>query len=154
MITVVDYQVGNTSAFLNMLAKIGCPCQISSDPSDILSSSGLILPGVGSFDFVMTKLASSKLITPIEKAVFQKDIPILGVCVGMQVMCTDSEEGSQKGLGWFDATVERFAPENRELPVPHMGWNLVNEACSHNIFQKLNDAYFYFCTHIQLKQKK
>lgn len=141
---MVDYGVGNTEAFVNMFKKIGIPCRVSSIKSEIISSSGLILPGVGTFDFVMRTLENSGLIQPLENAVLEKKVPILGVCVGMQVMCKNSEEGTLNGLGWFDSTVKKIDVQKFELPIPHMGWNTVCGETEHAILNGFCDPEFYF----------
>lgn len=147
MIVIVDYGSGNLKSIKNMLVFLGVAAQISSDPEIIERSDKLILPGVGSFDSGMNNLRSSKLVSVLEAQVFQEKKPILGICLGMQLMTNSSEEGREPGLGWFDAKTTRFNFSSDEnLKVPHMGWNFVNPVGYSRIFEDLNGplSRFYF----------
>lgn len=124
MITLIDTQQSNISSVRNMLKRIGVAAQIAQSPADVLTAEKLILPGVGQFATVMRWLNASGYATALNQAVKIKKTPILGICLGMQLMTKHSEEGDTEGLGWVDAQVREFkniAP----LPVPHMGWNEV-----------------------------
>lgn len=126
MITIIDYKVGNLGSIANMFKKVGVKALISSKPEDIDSADLLVLPGVGRFDFAMKALRNSGLISIIEEKVMNSKTPLLGICVGLQLMCRHSEEGDAEGLGWFDAKVKKFQLESHpELRVPHMGWNVI-----------------------------
>ncbi len=147
MITVIDYGLGNLGSMLNMLKKIGADAVISSNIDRIQKSEKLILPGVGSFDIGMEKLADKRLISILEQQVFEEKKSILGVCLGMQLLCKCSEEGSNAGLGWIDAEVLRsnFSGKKEPLKVPHMGWNQVNVTHSAPLLTGLeHDNRFYF----------
>ena len=126
MIVVIDYGAGNIGSILNMFKRLGTQVISSSDPNKIQNAKKLILPGVGSFDLGMRKLKESNLIDVLNKKVLIDKTPILGICLGVQLMTKCSEEGEAKGLGWFDAETVKFKiPVNlkAKFKVPHMGWN-------------------------------
>jgi glutamine amidotransferase len=126
MITIVDYGMGNLGSIRNMLKKVGAACEISADPDVVRSAGKLILPGVGAFDAGMSRLEASGLADALHHAVKARRAPVLGICLGMQLMTRGSEEGQRPGLGWIDATSVRFKPSpDAGLKVPHMGWNVV-----------------------------
>lgn len=145
MISIIDYGMGNLGSIQNMLKKIGAPVRISSSPEDILTAEKLILPGVGSFDHGMASLASRSLLEPLNEAVLGQRKPILGICLGMQLMTRSSEEGQTSGLGWIDADVIRFNISGSGLRVPHMGWNQVRHDRPSPLFDGLGaQTRFYF----------
>lgn len=146
MIAVIDYGLGNPASVRNMLRKAGHDSEVTCDPGVIRSASRLILPGVGAFDHGMANLAERGLIDVLNEAVMERRTPILGICLGLQLMSRGSEEGVLRGLGWINAdTVRfRFAPEAVER-VPHMGWNVVTPAAETFLSRgMLPDARFYF----------
>ena len=121
---IVDYGIGNIGSIQTMLRRIKIDVKISSDPMEILSSDRLIFPGMGAFDKAMSQLNRAGLRNALEEAVLDKKTPILGICLGMQLLCKGSEEGKLPGLCWIDATVKRFNfPSNSALRIPHIGWN-------------------------------
>ena len=120
MIVIVDYGVGNVGSVLNMLRKIGAKARVSGAVADIEAAEKLILPGVGHFGHGMGKLAETGLIPVLREQVLSRLKPILGICLGMQMMTQGSEESDVPGLGWIDAATVRF-PETPGLRVPHMG---------------------------------
>ncbi|MCB9262673.1 MAG: imidazole glycerol phosphate synthase subunit HisH [Flavobacteriales bacterium] len=127
-IVIIDYHIGNVTSVKNMLKKAGeTDVIISGDPTEIALADKLILPGVGHFDYGMSKLKESGLITAIEKHALTDKKPILGICLGAQLMTQRSDEGTEKGLGWIDGETVFF--DNAALPagykIPHMGWNYV-----------------------------
>lgn len=144
MITIIDYGLGNLGSIKNMLTKIGCDSIITSNIEKITKSSKLILPGVGSFDNGMNNLKKRKMIPILNDLVLNKKIPILGICLGMQLLAKNSQEGNLKGLGWIDADTIKFI--NKELKVPHMGWNNINIFQKNKLFEGLEkeDTRFYF----------
>jgi glutamine amidotransferase len=125
-INVIDYGLGNVGSIINMLRYVGCNAKAVSNPTELVNADGIILPGVGNFDRGMTCLHQTGMVTELEKLFISKEIPILGICLGMQLMCKSSEEGVMSGLGFIDAHVRRFNFPNRvDLKIPHMGWNEV-----------------------------
>ena len=125
MIVIVDYDMGNVGSIRNMLEHIGASSIISSNPSDLEAAAKIILPGVGTFDKAMENLTKRDLIPILNKRVKEDGIPILGICLGMQLFTQKSEEGQTLGLGWLDAQTVRFKFDNPNLKIPHMGWNFV-----------------------------
>jgi len=147
MITIVDYGVGNLGSIANMLKKVGTKAEASSNLDVLRKADKLILPGVGAFDAGMRKLRESGLIPVLNELVLEKKIPVLGLCLGMQLMTQKSEEGTEAGLGWFDAETVRFhfPPEQAHLKIPHMGWNTIASRHSHPLFTDFEEeARFYF----------
>jgi len=146
MITIIDYGLGNLASIKNMLRKVGANSQITSDPKLIIQAEKLILPGVGSFDRAINRLHENDMISSLNMAVLEKKIPVLGICLGMQIMTSKSEEGSLPGLGWIDADTKRFFFEkDTGLKVPHMGWNIIKKAKENPIFRDFPDeSRFYF----------
>lgn len=143
MIVIIDYGVGNTGSIKNMLKKIGVDVTISSDLDTLLSASKLILPGVGSFDNAMSKLHNLGMVELLNQKVIIEKTPFLGICLGMQLLAKHSEEGSLKGLGWIDATVEKFNLSNYK--VPHMGWNIPHIKKASALSTNLpGESRFYF----------
>jgi len=146
MITIIDYGMGNIESIKNMIQKAGGDANISKDPDTIKLSSAIILPGVGSFDNAMQKLQDHNLIEPIKEFI-NDNKPLLGICLGMQLMFDDSEEGKLPGLGIVKGRGKRFLfkSENSHLKIPHMGWNQVLPRVGEELFDGLErDARFYF----------
>jgi imidazole glycerol-phosphate synthase subunit HisH len=145
MIVVVDYGLGNLGSVVNMLKKVGARAKISSSVADVQSAETLILPGVGHFDWGMTNLRKDGLAEALTARVVERRVPILGICLGMQLFSKGSEEGQLDGLGWLDARVKKFQFENgTRLPVPHMGWNEV-EPSNDVLFSSFEgERRFYF----------
>lgn len=128
MITIIDYGIGNIQAFLTMFKRLGIPAARGVHRNDLAGATHLLLPGVGAFDAAMRRLNASGLRGPLESAVREKGVPIIGVCVGMQMLADSSEEGNEPGLGWIAGRVRAFGSDARSshLPTPHMGWNDIN----------------------------
>jgi glutamine amidotransferase len=124
MICIIDYGIGNIGSIQNMIKKIGYESIVSSDENIIKKANKLLLPGVGSFDYAIKKLKELKLYDLLNEEVVLHKKPILGICLGMQLMTLGSDEGNENGFGWIDAYVHKF--KSNDLKVPHMGWNLVN----------------------------
>ena len=146
MITIVDYGLGNVQAIANIYKRLEIPTKLAKSAADLDDSSHLILPGVGAFDWAMSKLEDSGMRPTLEKLVIEQDKPVLGICVGLQMMAKSSEEGTAQGLGWFDATVKLFEPaDSVRTPLPHMGWNDVELVKSNGLLRQLGDSpQFYF----------
>jgi glutamine amidotransferase len=146
MIVIIDYGVGNVGSVLNMLRKVGARARISADKADIEAADKLILPGVGHFGRGMSKLNETGLVPTITDQVMKHGKPVLGICLGMQMMTRGSEESDAPGLGWVDAYTHRF-PDKPGLRVPHMGWNVVRPHGSAKLFAALGQEEperFYF----------
>ena len=147
MITVIDYGLGNIQAFLNIYKILHIPVKVAKSAEDLNGASKLILPGVGHFDYAMQSFNSSGMRGKVEELVLQRNIPILGVCVGMQMMAESSEEGGEPGLGWLRGNVRSLTSivKNNE-PLPHMGWNNIRTHQEKGLFNNVNsvDLEFYF----------
>lgn len=147
MITIIDYGAGNILSIKNMINRLGYNSIISSNANDIGNAKKLILPGVGHFDYGMNSLKSSGFLDILHKSVLELKTPILGICLGAQLMCRTSDESNSPGLGWFDAKVKKFN-KNRLLEnqkIPHMGWNHANQLKPSNLFNEFsNEMRFYF----------
>jgi len=153
MIIIVDYGLGNLGSISNMLKKLGVTASVSSDISDIKKASKLILPGVGAFDSGMRNLQERKLVSVLNEKVCGDKVPVLGICLGMQLMGKRSEEGSLPGLGWVDTESIRFQFDghNGNLKIPHMGWNTLSPIRHHKLFDGLeteNRFYFVHSFHV------
>jgi len=146
MIVIVDYGLGNLASVLNMFKKAGIEnvC-VSCDEKVIANASKLVLPGVGSFDAGMKNLEDSKLIPLLYKKVFEDETPILGICLGMQLLTKRSEEGEKSGLGWIDAETVKFnLNSSLKLKVPHMGWNYITVQKQNSLIDSICKSRFYF----------
>lgn len=145
-ITIIDYGVGNLGSIQNMLKKLGAQSEIATDVGAIERATKIILPGVGAFDAGMTQLNQSGLRPALDAAVLQKRVPVIGICLGMQLMTEGSEEGSLPGLGWVPAKTIRFLPEpNETMKIPHMGWSIVTKAKQSPALDLLDgESRFYF----------
>ena len=144
MIAILDYGMGNLKSIYNMFKKIGIDSIITSDISVIKEADKYLLPGVGSFDFGMKNFKSAPFFSTVENAVLQEGKPILGICLGMQLLTNGSEEGKEEGLGWIDAETKRFNLNDKSLAIPHMGWNKINPIEKEGLFKELEDNRFYF----------
>jgi imidazole glycerol-phosphate synthase subunit HisH len=135
MIAIIDYGCGNLGSIKNMIRKIGGDAVITSDLNEIKKAGKIILPGVGSFDTGMNNLKKSGFIEVLNEKAFKEKIPVLGICLGMQLMTKGSEEGTESGLGWFDAQTIKFAFEKGSInKIPNMGWK--------HVIQKKSSIYF------------
>jgi glutamine amidotransferase len=145
MITIINYGLGNLSAFVNVYKRLNIDVQLASTVSDLKKASKLILPGVGTFDQAMNKLNLSGLRNDLDELVIKKKIPIIGICVGMQIMGLKSDEGVLPGLGWIKGKVNRLFFNNKNLPLPHMGWNDIKIKKKSPLIDNLdNYKKFYF----------
>ncbi len=147
MIQILDYGSGNIFAINNAFNDLNLPCNIVNDPEKIDQNSKIILPGVGNFDETALLLKSRKFWDKLDYLVTEKRTPILGICVGMQIMAEQSEEGQEKGFGWIKGEVKKINVNNiiDKPKLPHMGWNNINVKNDDNILQNI-DLFegFYF----------
>lgn len=144
MITIVDYGMGNLGAVLNMFKRVGAPARVTGDPAEVALAQKILLPGVGAFDAAMTRINASGLREVLEHKARVERVPVLGICLGMQLLTRGSEEGREAGLGWIAADTRRF-PALPGLKVPHMGWNLVHPGRPHALIDDLPpEPRFYF----------
>jgi imidazole glycerol-phosphate synthase subunit HisH len=135
VITIIDYKTGNLGSIQNILRKIGEDSIVTSEISEVAKASKIILPGVGAFDTGMKNLIDLGLVDILNKKVEIDKIPVLGICLGMQLISKGSEEGSYKGLGWLDATTVRFRfIDSTEYKIPHMGWNFTEQKKESKLF--------------------
>ena len=146
MIAIIDYGCGNTYAFINAFKRLNMPAIVAKNVDELESANKIVLPGVGSFDYVMQSFNSSGLRRVVEKKVIEDNISVLGVCAGMQIFAEESDEGNEKGLGWVKGKIRLFDTRNikHETKLPHMGWNTIMPKKS-LLFDKINDeSRFYF----------
>lgn len=146
MIAVIDYGMGNIASILNMYKRIDRrDVFLTKDPAVINSADKIILPGVGAFDNGMKNLHESGLIPLLNERVLKEKIPVLGICLGMQLLFDKSEEGKEAGLGWIEGEVYKFQQnETSSLKIPHMGWNYITPVNSSPLFERESKMKFYF----------
>ena len=147
MIAVIDYGLGNIRAFANIFKNLGASHRIAHSRADLEGLTKIILPGVGAFDHAMERLDASGMRESLNDLVLRQRIPVLGICVGMQMLAVSSEEGARPGLGWIDGVVKRLRPASgsNKLILPHMGWNNVRSIGRSKLLQGLDEtSSFYF----------
>lgn len=147
MITIIDYGLGNISAFQNVYKRLDIPTKIAKSVEDLQDVEKIILPGVGAFDYAMSQLNNSGMRERLDELVLKQKIPVIGICVGMQIMGNKSDEGNLEGLKWIDANIRKFDESTiqQRTKLPHMGWNDVSPKKNHSLFEGLEkDAIFYF----------
>ncbi len=147
MITIVDYGLGNIRAFVNVYERLNIKTRIAHKPDDLKEATKIILPGVGAFDHAMNQLNQSGMRDELEKQVLENKIPVVGICVGMQMLAKSSDEGDLPGLGWIDGHVKLFDTNNipYKTRFPHMGWNTITPLKENPILESFNDdSRFYF----------
>lgn len=144
MIAIIDYGVGNLGSVRNMLKRAGLHSEIADSEAQIAAADRIVLPGVGAFDRAIQRLNASGLRAVLDHKAQVEKVPILGICLGMQLLTHGSEEGEEPGLGYIDARAYRFPPSD-SLKVPHMGWNQVSKSQPSALTDSLpDDARFYF----------
>lgn len=143
---IIDFGLGNLASIKNMIKKVGGDSIISSDHQIISDADKLILPGVGNFSAGMENIHKNELLPVLNQKVLEQKTPVLGICLGMQLMSARSEEGDCDGLGWFDANIIKFRQEEMgALKVPHMGWNDLTLKKTHHLFPDMEaEERFYF----------
>lgn len=146
MIGIVDYGLGNIGAFENIYRRLGIAAERVQTADELAAAERLILPGVGAFDWAMERLNNSGLRDELDRRVTEDKVPVLGICVGMQMMSEGSDEGERPGLGWIPGRVERFRDEwfNQRTHLPHMGWNDVAPEEDQPLFAGIENPRYYF----------
>ena len=147
MIVIINYGLGNIQSFKNLFQRKGIKFIEIKDNEDLSKVSCFLLPGVGSFDDAIKKLQAQKFFGELDKIIKKKLKPILGVCVGMQIMFENSDEGKLKGLNWLEGTVKRIGSEKKNkgtIILPHLGWNNINIKKNHPLFYNIENLEFYF----------
>lgn len=158
-IGIIDYGAGNILSIKNMINRLGFESFITNDPIKIKSAEKIILPGVGNYDFGMSKIQKLGITESLKEMAIEKQTPILGICLGAQLMCNSSEEGVLPGLGFFDASVVRFDKSRliNNQKIPHMGWNevkLLKESILFNNFPDSKRFYFVHSYHFFSNDKE
>ena len=157
MIAIVNYGLGNLGSLLNMFRRIGVQASLENDPEIILKANKLVLPGVGAFDTAIRKINKQNGLREVLNHKAKKDkVPILGICLGMQILTNSSEEGKSPGFGWIPAKTLKF-PQNKILKVPHMGWNTTKIMYQNSLTNNINENARYYFVHsyyVKVDQKK
>src|SRR5687768_14024872 len=153
MIAIIDYNTGNLNSIKNLIRKVGYDAIITNDASEIAKASKLILPGVGHFDYGMKNLQKLDLIEILNKKVLNEKVPILGICLGVQLFTKRSDEGFEPGLGWVDGITKAFdrGKITNGLKIPHMGWSEVKYRSSRLFdgFTEVPRFYFVHSFHLE-----
>nr|WP_017677345.1 imidazole glycerol phosphate synthase subunit HisH [Pseudomonas chengduensis] len=149
MITIIDYGLGNIQAFVNVYKRLHIPVSVATSADQLAGASKLILPGVGAFDHAMQRLNASGMRQTLDDMVQDHGIPVLGICVGMQMLADSSDEGVLPGLGWIPGQVRNFhsVAESSELALPHMGWNDVLPIPDSPLFQGQQEGWLFYFLH-------
>ena len=149
MIGIIDYGSGNIQAIATIYKNLNIEHKVMKEPEDLKKADKLILPGVGAFDATMQQLIDSGLQEKLNKLVLEEKVPILGICVGLQVMGYGSDEGKLSGLGWIPGKVKKFDESSIEIKpkLPHMGWNVINDIRTHPIFREIDSDFGFYFVH-------
>jgi glutamine amidotransferase len=157
MITIIDYGVGNLASVKNMLKKAGFESVLASDAASVEKADKIILPGIGAFDHCMQKFNDSGLRPFVTKKVMEEKTPLLGICVGLQMLMENSEEGVEPGLAWIPGKTIKFKKEKLgDLKIPHMGWTNVRIEKESALTEGLGEQprfYFVHSYHVQPENK-
>lgn len=147
MIVIVDYGMGNLRSVQKAFERIKCSASISSDVNEIIGADKIVLPGVGNFEKGIANIKEHRLFDILNQAVIINKVPILGICLGMQLMTEHSEEGNAEGFGWIKANTKKFIFEKSELKIPHMGWNNLLIKDNETLFKGLSEENFFYFVH-------
>lgn len=158
MITIVNYGMGNLGSVQNMFKRIGVESNITSELNEIAKATKILLPGVGSFDAAMTRINEGGFREILDKKALVEKVPVLGICLGMQLLTHSSEEGKEKGLGWIPAKTLAFKFDAaQKLKIPHMGWNIAYPAAKSKLTENFVDEsrfYFVHSYHVKVENEK
>ena len=147
MIGIINYGSGNVAAITRVYKTLNIPTLNITKPDQLVDADRIVLPGVGAFDYTMSLLHKSGFKSELDEHVINQEKPILGICVGLQVMSYGSDEGCEEGFGWIPGRVKKFSADeiNSKPKLPHMGWNTVNDLHGHPLLEGVeNDLGFYF----------
>lgn len=149
MIAIVNYGSGNIQAIANIYTRLGVPFTVADTPDQLADADHYLLPGVGAFDQCINQLNASGMRQALDRYVLEAHRPILGICVGMQILAPSSEEGQEQGLGWIEGAVKRFDPStfHQATRLPHMGWNTVEPVRQTSLFDGVDLATGYYFLH-------
>ena len=157
MITIIDLDIGNVGSIKNMLKSLNVESITTRNFKDIDKAKKIILPGVGAFDTAIKSLKKFEILESLNKKAKEDKIPILGICLGMQLLTNFSEEGSEEGLGWIDAETLRFDFKTAKYKIPHMGWNNIKVSKKSNLTEGFNNGtrfYFVHSYYVKVKNEK
>lgn len=156
MLYIVNYGIGNLGSVQNMFKRIGVKTELATTAKQIQEAEKIILPGVGAFDSCMKALTDSGMLEALQESVIGRKTPVLGICVGYQMLTKKSEEGQLAGLGWLDAETIKFKDETHKMKIPHMGWNYIKTKSNHPLvagyaknFTEVPRAYFVHSYYVQ-----
>lgn len=149
MITIIDYGMGNLGSVFSMFKRIGIKSHVTSDLEEIHKARKILLPGVGAFDQAMRRISESGMQKVLNDKAIKEKVPVLGVCLGMQLLTESSKEGNLSGLGWIPGRALSFAEElnDTSLKIPHMGWNNVVKTKSSALTNDFTDEYRFYFVH-------
>lgn len=153
MIAIVDYKTANLGSIVNMFKHIGVPAYIAEKPEQLDNATHILLPGIGHFDTCARNLRKLGFADALVPFVLERSVPLLGICVGAQLLTRGSEEGTEPGLGWIEADTKKFPPiERSDYKVPHMGWNTAEPSVQHSLFSSFDKPPRFYFVHSYFMQ--
>jgi glutamine amidotransferase len=156
IIGIVNYGAGNIGSIQNMIRRLGGESYLLNDANSVLQADKIILPGVGKFDHGMQMLTEKGLLEPLQEFIYTKQRPVLGICLGAQLLTKKSEEGILPGIGFFDAEVLHFSrlPNHSDIRIPHMGWNDIEFLHENQLLYNLPERPRFYFVHSYYIQSK